>query len=404
MRKTHRFAVALILGIEVTFTSGLRVAAPGQTPESKAPASTVTKRDLDDFQSRLLTVTKKHLDVLINSEGKIAALKGKGADGMTALAFYQMYELTGNQKYRMAAIDLADRIVKDMKATNHGVLYIKEKDTEGGESIAGGGPPALGWYASSAAYILDKEGGRNEDIKYIASVIDNFPWNENGWWANTIDVTTGQPKQPLTKPGAINKNAAMAMCAGMVGSYVRTLDPTLAARLKGKADKCIYKEIIPSQEADGFWHYGLKGTDPKNKDVLGYFMVTTQALIQLQRLTDSHRDPAFQSALDKACGFALEYIAPMTDPNIGLAPADNRRTAGTPAHYRLDDDPKRGFQLGILLFAAKRHVEGMKLIDSALKHFPNGNAGMDGAHAVQPSATILSMLAGGHISKHATRK
>ena len=376
----------------MTLTPGACIAARSQTPASKPPASAVTKRELADFRSRLLAATTKHLDLLIDSETKVAVLKGKGADGMTALAFYQTYELTGNQKYRTAAVALADRIVNDMKATKHGVLYIKEKDAGGGEAIAGGGPPAFGWYTSSAAYIFHKEGGREKDIKYIASVIDNFPWNENGWWANTIDVTTGQPKQPLTKPGAINKNAAMAMSAGMVGSYVKALDPKLAARLKGKADKCIYKQIIPAQEADGFWHYGLKGTDPKNKDVLGYFMVTTQALIQLQHLTDSYLDPAFQSALDKASGFALKHVAPMTDPNKGPAPPDNRRTAGTPAHYTLADDPKRGFQLGILLFAAKRHAEGVKLIDSALKHFPHGNAGMDGAHAVQPSAIILSLL------------
>ena len=311
---------------------------------------------------------------------------------MTALAFYQAYELTGDQKYRKAAIALADRIVHDMKATRHGVIYIKDKDASGGGSIAGGGPPAFGWYTSSAAYIFHKEGGRENDIKYIASVIDNFPWNEDGWWANTIDVTTGQPKQPLTKPGAINKNAAMAMCAGMVGSYVKALDPQLAARLKEKADKCIYKHLIPAQEADGFWHYGLIGIDPKNKDILGYFMVTTDALIRLQHLTDSYRDPIFQSALDKAYGFALKYIVPMTDPNEGAAPPDNRTTAGMPAHYSLADDPKRGFQLGTLLFAGERHAEGVKLIDSALKHFPHGNAGMDGAHAVYPSAFILSLL------------
>ena len=73
---------------------------------------------------------------------------------MTALAFYQMYELTGNPNYRAAAVALADRIVKDMKATKHGVLYIKEKDSGGGESIGGGGPPAFGWYTSSAAVHL----------------------------------------------------------------------------------------------------------------------------------------------------------------------------------------------------------------------------------------------------------
>jgi hypothetical protein len=376
---THRLILALI-GLALT-GQGLSAAEPGK-PKDK---------ELADFRARLLSATTKHLNLLID-ESKVAALKGKGADGMTALACYQMFDLTGDPKYRTAAMTLADRILKDMKATKHGVLFIKEKDAGGGKSIAGGGPPAFGWYASSAAYVFHKQGGREADLKYIAAVIDKFPWNENGWWANTIDIKTGLPKQPLTKPGAINKNAAMAMCAGMVSQYVKAIDPELSARLKNKADRCIYKQILPAQEADGFWHYGLKGTDPKNKDVLGYFMVTTHALLQLQHLTDSYRDRAFQSALDKACAFVVKHVAPMTDPNKGPAAPANRRTAGTPTHYNLAEEPKRGFQLGILRFAARNHAEGVKLITHALKHFPIGNAGMDGAHAALPSALMLALL------------
>jgi hypothetical protein len=392
MRNAFLFSVTVILGLEMTSIPGSDTTAWGQTPGPKSIATAVPKGELADFQSRLLAATTKHLDLLINPETKVAALKGKSADGMTALAFYRMYELTGDQKYRTAAVALADRIVKDMKATKHGVLYIKEKDSGGGESIAGGGPPALGWYASSAAYIYHKEGGKLEDIAYIATVIDNFPWNENGWWANTIDIKTGRPKEPLTKPGAINKNAVMAMCAGMVSGHVKAADSELSSRLKGKADKCLYAQIIPAQEADGYWHYGLKGTDPKGKDVLGYFMLTTQALIGLQRSTDGYRDRTFQSALDRACAFALKHIAPMTDPNQGPVPPADRRTAGTPTHYTLADEPKRGFDLGILLFAARSDAEGAKIIDCALSHFPFGDAGMDGAHAVHPSALILSLL------------
>jgi formylglycine-generating enzyme required for sulfatase activity len=219
MRKAFVLVVALILGIEATFTPGSGAADRGQAPESKPTASAVTTSESADFQSRLLAATAKHLDLLIDSETNVAMLKGKGADGMTALAYDQIYERTGNRKYRTAAAALADRIVKDMKATKHGVLYIKEKDAGGGESIAGGGPPAFGWCTSSAAYIFHKEGGRTEDVKYVASVIDNFPWNANGWWANAIDTRPGRPKQPLTKPGAISKNAAMAMCAGRLLAY-----------------------------------------------------------------------------------------------------------------------------------------------------------------------------------------
>jgi hypothetical protein len=382
MRRIFFLAVAAILG-----PGGNPL--PGQTPGPKPAA--VSAKELDAFRSRLLAATTKHLDLLLSAESKVVELKGKGADGMTALAFYQVYELTGNPKYRAAAVELAGRIVRDMKATKHGVLYIKEKGA-GDEAIDGGGPPAFGWYTAAAAYIYHKEGGKDEEIKYLATVIDRYPWNEEGWWANAVDIKTGQPKVPLTKAGAINKSAAMAMCAGMAAEYVKDLDPALSARLKAKADKCVYKRILPAQESDGFWHYGFKGTDPKNKDVLGYFMVTTHALTQLQSCTKSYSDHTLQAALDKAYTFASTTIAPMTDPNPGPARPSKRATAGTPAHYKLAEEPKRGFQLGVLLFAGKHYADGVPIMDSALKHFSKGNARMDGAHAAGPSALMLTLL------------
>jgi hypothetical protein len=356
------------------------------------PLSEVSAQELDAFRSRLLAATAKHLDSLLDSQGKVVDLKGKSVDGATAMAFYQLYEATSNPKYRTAALELAERIVKDMKATRHGVLYIKEKE-KGAETIAGGGPPAFGWYTAAAAYIFHKEGGKGDDIRYLAEVIDKYPWNAEGWWANTIDIKSGEPKDPLTKAGAINKSAAMAMCAGIASVAVQPLDAELARRLKAKAETCIYKQILPAQEADGFWHYGFKGTDPKNKDVLGYFMVTTHTLIQLQHCTDSYRDAKFQGALDKAYVFAAKTIVPMTDPNTGLSKPSERATDGTPAHYKLADDTKRGFQLGCILFAAQNHADGIPVMDSALKHFRSGNAGTEGAHAVGPAALALSILA-----------
>jgi hypothetical protein len=360
-------------------------AAPAQSPAE------LPQKELAAFRARLLAATTKHLDGLLGPGGKVDALKGKGTDGATALAYYQAFEVTGDPKYRAAAVALADRIVADMRATKHGVLYIKEKGS-GDDAIPGGGPPALGWYASAAAYILHKEGGKDADVKYVATVIDNYPWNPDGWWANAIDVKTGQPKEPLTKAGAINKSAAMAMCAGTAAMCVRKLDPELSARLKAKADACVYKQILPAQEADGFWHYGFKGTDPKNKDVLGYFMVTTHALVQLQALTGGYQDRAFRQAVDKAGGFAAKHIAPMTDPNPGPAPRPARATDGTPKHYSLADEHKRGFQLGVVLFAGGDRAGGAKVLDAALKHFPFGDAGADGGHAAGPSALVLSLF------------
>jgi len=44
--------------------------------------------------------------------------------------------------HRLSRSALAERILKDMKATKHGVLDINEKDS-GKDAIAGGGPSAL---------------------------------------------------------------------------------------------------------------------------------------------------------------------------------------------------------------------------------------------------------------------
>lgn len=353
------------------------------------PAETLSKDELAGFRCRILATTNQHLDQVIKPDGKVVELKGKTGDGMTALAFQLMHEMTGDPRYGAAALELADRIVADMRATKHGVLFIKEKDKDG-ETIDGGGPPAFGWYASAAGYILHKNGGRKDDLRYLATVADNFPWNAEGWWANTIDIETGLPKAPLSKPGAINKNAGMALAAGMLAECVQEIDPPLSARLRAKADKCVYGQIIPNQEPDGFWHYGLKVTDPKNKDILGYFMVTTEALIGLRHFAPAQRQPALDTALGKAFAFARKEIAPMTDPNKG--PASHRRTSSTPEHFTLSTDPKQGFELGMILIAGGQQREGMKIIDHWLKNFPIGDTGQDGAKAVDCFAHMLVQL------------
>jgi len=48
--------------------------------------------------------------------------------------------------------------------------------------------------------------------------------------------------------------------------------------------------------------------------------------------------------------------------------------------------------LRLLLFAGKNSAEGVKIVDGAIEHFAIGNAGTDGAQAVQPSAMILALL------------
>jgi len=380
--KTLFFIPCGLVLLSATFVRG--VDAPGNSaPPPRAETSSPA------FRSKLSEVLTRHLDRLLGPDGSVAALRGKTADGNGALAFYLMFEITGEQKFRKAALDLADQVLKDMRATKFGVLPIKEKEKPGGEKIAGGGPPALGAYASGVAYILHQEGGRDDDIKYIATVLDRYPWNDEGWWAATIDVTTGEPKTPLSKPSPVNKSAAIAMAAGIVSPYVRESDPDLSARLKQKADKCIYSQILPAQEADGFWHYGLTGNDPKDKDVLGYFMLTTKELMSLQKFNPAYREAKLNAALQKARAFALKHIAPMIEPNSGDSTSEHS-TRGTPRHYSSKEDLKRFFQLGLILTCSGPPDEGIKILSAALDHFPVGDTGQDGAHAAEPSALILS--------------
>ena len=95
--------------------------------------------------------------------------------------------------------------------------------------------------------------------------------------------------------------------------------------------------------------------DPKDKDVLGYFMLTTKELMDLQRFNPAYRDEKLNAALQRAQAFALKCIAPMTEPNTGPACAEHS-TPGTPSHYSLKEDSKRGFQLGLILIGGG-HLE-----------------------------------------------
>ena len=54
-----------------------------------------------------------------------------------------MFEITGEPKYRQAALSLADEILKDMRATKFGVLPIKEKEKPGGKTSSADPLPGL---------------------------------------------------------------------------------------------------------------------------------------------------------------------------------------------------------------------------------------------------------------------
>src|SRR6185295_11956387 len=55
----------------------------------------------------------------------------------------------------------------------------------------------------------------------------------------------------------------------------------------------------PPTERDGFWHYSLLDKDPQDKDVLGYFMLTTKELMDLQKFNPAYREEKLNAALQK---------------------------------------------------------------------------------------------------------
>lgn len=385
--------VSLLVMISLSFPLAVCLEAAGRTAGNPdAPTAGARPRVASvssDVRAELLATLCGHLDRLLLPGGAVRPLKGKTAEGQEAFAFYVAFECTGNAAYRRAAIDLAGRVIQGMRATRFGILAIKEKDKSDGEVIIGGGPPALGFYTARVAYVLHREGGRAADLRYLAEVLDHYPWNEQGWWASTIDVKTGESKEPISKPSIINKSASMAMAAGIVSEYVAGIAPELAARLRQKAGKCIYDQILPAQEADGFWHYSLTGNDPRGKDVFGYFMLTTGVLMDLQNVNGAFRNEKLDTALRRAQSFAVRCLAPMTEPNL-TSGCRERATPGTPLRYSMRDDPKRGFALARILIGAGHVKEGVPILHAALRHFPLGNAGQDGAHAAEPLALILA--------------
>lgn len=348
--------------------------------------STSVHNDLASFKSRLSTLLKDHLDTLIDQNGNVVDLDGKDAGGKTAFVFYLMYERTGKEQYRKAALQLADAILQDMKATPCGVLAIKEED-----EVEGGGPPSFAFITASIGYIYFREKGRTEDLKYIATILDNYPWNADGWWSASINTDICESRNPLTKQTPINKNASMAMACGMISKYVKKIDINLSNSLKQKVDKAIYSSIIPVQETDGFWHYNLNGNDPKDKDLLGYFMLSSNTLTTLEIFVPTFKqNKTFTSTLKRSYDFGLQCIAPIAAPNNGQSCA-NRTSPGTPTHFDAEE-PKRGFQLGMVLFAGGNMQEGSKIVDEASRFFPVGNRGQDGVQSAYPAALILKIL------------
>lgn len=318
-------------------------------------------------------VIRKYLDSLLNG-GEVVRLKGKGAEAMIAMAYHRMARIGGEAKYKSAAVQLAGRVVKQMRSSAVGILDIKEK---GEKNTMSGGPPALGWYAAYAASVL-ASAGRMDDVQFVAGVLDRFPWHPDGWWSATVDVRTGQSLHPLDKPSPINKNCAMAMACAVVSDLVRPRDAAVAARLRERTLKCLRSQILPAQQADGYWHYGLTGRDPKNKDTIGYFMLSTGLLIRMRELAPAFADEELDKAIRKAEAFALKEIAPMTAPNAGK-PTSRPIGGATPDRYDPEEIPKRSFQLAVLLTHGGYQEEAAKILSYALARFPYADRGQTGA-------------------------
>ena len=352
-------------------------------------AATLAAAPAPGLKAQTAAALRKHLDLLLAPDGAPVALKGKAADALTAMCFEILHGFGGDGRHRHAALTLADRVLRNMRAMPAGVLAIKEK----GEShTMGGGPPALGWYASILGYLYHLAGGRDADLLYLAGVIDRYPWNPGGWWAHTVDVRDGRPIGPLDKPSQINKSAAIAMAAAALGEYAAPLDAKLSASLRAKTRTCLDRHIIPAQESDGYWHYSGEKQDPKNKDVLGYFVLSTELLIWLARFAPAYRDAALARAIAKAEEFASRNIAPVTDPFTGSG-ISRWTTPSTPAHYNVAEEPKRGFALGVVLVDGGYSEQAEKIVVRALDHFPYGDRGQEAAKCAHDLATIVSLLA-----------
>jgi hypothetical protein len=335
-----------------------------------------------ELKTRIAVVLRKHLDSLLSTDGSAAHLKGKAADGMMAACFEMAHETFGDGRYHAAALQLADRVLAGMRKMPVGVLAIKEKDKPG-DKVMGGGPPALGWYAAA----LGKVCKRAEDLRYVAGVLDRFAWNPKGWWAATVDVKDGHSPLPMDKPSPVNKNAGMALACATVSEAVKALDAKQSESLRQKTLRCLHEQILPAQLPDGFWHYGLTAHDPGNKDVHGYFMLTTELLIALTKFAPSFQDAALEKAIAKAEAYAAKNIAPNTDPYAGDAAAP--KTASTPAHYNVAADPKRGYMLSVALVHGKYKDQAEKIAGHALDNFPSGDRGQDGAHCAYALSLCL---------------
>jgi hypothetical protein len=322
-------------------------------------------------KERVASALRRQLESVAGSEVNPPRIKGKDAAALLAMGFDAMHGLEGNASFARAAVSLSDGVLEGMRATPTGVMMIKEK--RGG--AMGGGPPALGWCATALGLVYRRSGGRGGDLRYLAGVIDRFPWNPEGWWSASVEID-GRSVMPLDKPTPVNKNAAMAMACAVLGDCVRTLEPALSTRLHTKASTCLERQIYPAQQPDGYWHYGLTGRDPNNKDSLGYFMLTAGLLVRLSLFAPSFRTPGLKRALGRAEEFAERRILPM----LGGSGAER---------YDCQADLKRASQLAVLLWHGGYGPQTAKALDCWLRNYPYSDRGQEGGKSASDAAAML---------------
>ncbi len=343
-----------------------------EVPASALPASPLTD------------TLRKHLDSLMDGD-EAGKMGGKDAEALHAMAFYRMGKITGEAKYNKVAIQLASRTISRMRSSPIGLLDIKEW---GPKKIMYGAPPPLGWYGAYTAAILGSQ-GRAGDVRFIAEVLDRYPWYEGGWWASSADVRTGESLEPLSSASPINKNFAMLMACSVACEQLASADAALAARLRQKVMKCL-KTMLPGQHPDGYWTYKLNVPEAQGKDTVGYLMLGTGFLVRTRTMAPTFRSPALDKAIAGAEAFAMKEIAPMTAPNIGKKVA--RPIGGkTPEHYDPAEIPKRSFQLAVLLADGKYQAEAAKILSHALTVFPHGDRGQKGAQCAE-AASLVAVL------------
>ena len=91
-----KLGIQFLIGLLLGATLSLRSADAPQ----KVDADSVVTESLPAFKATLRDTLTRHLDTLLGADGSVRAMKGKTAEGNGALAFYLMFEITGEQRYR----------------------------------------------------------------------------------------------------------------------------------------------------------------------------------------------------------------------------------------------------------------------------------------------------------------